>query len=120
MKKASHIRPALRFRKWCRKAYAMFASIGKCVTIGCIKKSIADAALGKQGDTCVLPAVWISLDGRTEEEEEDTGWKPDEERFLIGEPSLQIIAEDYFDMEQFFTNKKCRTGVLPYSCPAFY
>lgn len=37
----------IRFHRWSRKKYAMFGSIGKCVTIGCVCKSIADASLGK-------------------------------------------------------------------------
>lgn len=38
----------LRFRKWSRKAYAAFASLGRCVTIGCLSKSVADSSLKKQ------------------------------------------------------------------------
>ncbi len=38
----------LRFRRWSRKAYASFASIGRHVTIGCVSKSIADKSLNKQ------------------------------------------------------------------------
>lgn len=38
----------LRFRKWSRKAYAAFASLGRCVTIGCLPKSVADSSLSKQ------------------------------------------------------------------------
>lgn len=40
--------PVLRFRRWCRKGYAVFCSLGKCVTIGTLKKGIADRSLGKQ------------------------------------------------------------------------
>ena len=39
---------ALRFRRWSRKRYAAFASIGRCVTIGCLRKSVADSSLSKQ------------------------------------------------------------------------
>ena len=38
----------IRFRKWSRKAYAAFASLGRCVTIGCLPKSVADSSLSKQ------------------------------------------------------------------------
>ncbi len=38
----------IRFRKWSRKAYAVFASIGRNVTIGCLPKSVADSSLSKQ------------------------------------------------------------------------
>ncbi len=37
----------IRFRRWSRKSYSMFASIGKYVTIGQVCKSIAEASLSK-------------------------------------------------------------------------
>lgn len=39
---------SFRFRRWNRKAYAAFASIGRHVTIGLVHKSIADKSLAKQ------------------------------------------------------------------------
>ncbi len=38
---------ALRFRRWSRNAYAVFFSLGKCISIGSLKKSISDASLPK-------------------------------------------------------------------------
>lgn len=43
--------PSLRFRRWSRKAYAAFASVGRHVTIGCVHKGIADRSLAKQVST---------------------------------------------------------------------
>ena len=37
----------IRFRQWSRKGYAIFASLGKHVTIGHVCKSIAEASLTK-------------------------------------------------------------------------
>lgn len=48
MEKSTHIKHTIRFRRWSRKAYATFASIGRYVTIGFLRKSIADSSLGKQ------------------------------------------------------------------------
>lgn len=48
MKAIKHLPTTIRFRKWSRKAYAAFASIGKCVTIGHVSKSIADNSLSKR------------------------------------------------------------------------
>ena len=48
MRKRQLYRTTLRFRKWSRKAYAAFASLGRCVTIGCLPKSVADSSLSKQ------------------------------------------------------------------------
>lgn len=51
MRKKLSVRHTLRFRRWSRKAYAAFVSIGRCVTIGCLRKSIADCSLSKQKAT---------------------------------------------------------------------
>ena len=48
VRKRQLYRTTLRFRKWSRKAYAAFASLGRCVTIGCLPKSVADSSLSKQ------------------------------------------------------------------------
>ncbi|EKU87850.1 hypothetical protein [Bacteroides oleiciplenus] len=48
MKKVQSHRKTIRFRKWSRKAYAAFASLGQWVTIGCLPKGVADCSLSKQ------------------------------------------------------------------------
>ncbi len=48
MKRTATARHIIRFRRWSRKAYAAFASIGRCVTIGCLRKGVADSSLSKQ------------------------------------------------------------------------
>ena len=45
MRKRRLYRTTIRFRKWSRKAYA---SLGRCVTIGCLPKNVADCSLSKQ------------------------------------------------------------------------
>lgn len=42
-----HSVPSIRFRRWSRKAYAVFLSLGRCVTIGHVSKSITEASLSK-------------------------------------------------------------------------
>lgn len=42
------IHPSLRFKRWSRKSYAIFCSIGRHVTIGNLKNIIADTLLRKQ------------------------------------------------------------------------
>lgn len=42
------IKPTARFRRWTRKGYAMFSSLGRCVTIGQLRKNVTERALGKQ------------------------------------------------------------------------
>lgn len=48
MNKVYKYRQSIRFRRWSRKAYAIFCSVGRCVTIGCLSKAVVDSSLGKQ------------------------------------------------------------------------
>ena len=49
MKKERYISHSfIRFRQWSRKAYAIFATLGLCVTIGQLRKNITECALCKQ------------------------------------------------------------------------
>ncbi len=43
-----YFKKSVRFRKWSRKAYAIFASICYQVSIGHVNKDIADSALAKK------------------------------------------------------------------------
>ena len=77
MRNTSPTAPTIRFRRWSRKAYAAFASIGRCVTIGCLRKSVADSSLSKQKTAgtdghagCGEESTWK---GKTEGRETDTG-----------------------------------------------
>ncbi len=44
----------IRFRRWCRKGYAIFCSLGKTVAIGNLRKGIVEASLKKQPGVCLL------------------------------------------------------------------
>ncbi len=48
MRKRTNIKSIIRFRRWSRKKYAAFVSMGRCVTIGCLRKNVADSSLSKQ------------------------------------------------------------------------
>ncbi len=39
----------IRFRRWSRNRYAAFYSLGRCVNIGTLSKSVIEASLRKQG-----------------------------------------------------------------------
>ncbi len=74
---------ALRFRYWSRKGYAIFAGIGKCVTIGCLRKSVVEQSLTKQlPDGRVIPATSFSLSA------ENTG---DETPFAFCSALIQTV-----------------------------
>lgn len=77
MKITTPARHTIRFRRWSRKAYAAFASIGHCVTIGNLPKSVADSSLSKQKATgsaghasCGKDSAW---EGVAEGKETDIG-----------------------------------------------
>lgn len=95
MNKLYRIKQVTRFRRWCRKAYAMFCSLGKCVTIGNLKKGIADVSLEKLPNVCVL----FSVCKFAEEDDED---KANEElnplenllQMFLVQPQLQVVDVD--------------------------
>lgn len=47
----------IRFRRWCRKGYAIFCSLGKTVAIGNLRKGIVEASLKKQPGVCLLSVL---------------------------------------------------------------
>lgn len=49
---------ALRFCRWCRKGYAVFVSLGRCVTIGRLCREIADRSLCKQQNALGLALLF--------------------------------------------------------------
>lgn len=55
MKKRLIHQASLRFRRWSRKGFATFASIGRNVTIGHLPKGVADCSLRKQTNTVSSP-----------------------------------------------------------------
>lgn len=55
MKKKPAHKQNIRFRRWSRKGYAAFASIGRQVTIGCLRKNVADSSLRKQDAVQTIP-----------------------------------------------------------------
>lgn len=45
--RTSHLALSLRFRRWSRKAWAVFASVGREVTIGTLRDGIAEQSMAK-------------------------------------------------------------------------
>lgn len=83
----------IRFRRWSRKGYAMFYSLGKCVTIGNLKKGIADVSLGKQANVCTSFSVCLPLVQEDPAEDEwDEGMIPSEYllQLLLVQPQQQV------------------------------
>ena len=117
----------IRFRRWSRKAYAAFASIGRCVTIGCLRKSVADSSLSKQKKTgtaghagCGEESTWKGI---THSRQTDIGIPSGSEAALVNgimEPgtNLQVLFREpvtcaYANtgkQETYISETKNRTG----------
>lgn len=61
----------IRFRRWTRKGYAIFSSLGRCVTIGTLGREVADASLKKQKTAIPLNPIKTGGNVSYEEEMED-------------------------------------------------
>lgn len=59
-----------RFRYWSRKGYAAFSSLGKCVTIGCLRKNVTEQALMKQPMLLATEPEEMRFAGETNEKVE--------------------------------------------------
>lgn len=89
------VKPILRFRRWSRKSYAMFLSMGKCVTIGYLKKSVIEASLNKQ--QAPISYTYTNQEDLNTSAEEESGSSPDilQTSFLIA-MLLQCLSKDRF------------------------
>lgn len=61
-----HTRLIIRFRRWCRKHYAAFRSIGVCVNIGNLRQETIEASLRKQP----IKRLFVSLFTLTDKEKD--------------------------------------------------
>jgi hypothetical protein len=72
MKKTAKTRQhVIHFRRWSRKGYAVFCSIGRCVLIGRLGKNVAEASLKKQKAVCFWTSTEESGIDREREDEPD-------------------------------------------------
>lgn len=94
----------IRFRRWSRKAYAAFFSLGKCVAIGCLKKKIADISLKKQPNVCTLFSVCRP---ETDDEREEEVTDDDRVTFLE-----LLVLKEYCIQPQFVAEKNALFIIL--------
>ena len=76
MNKLYRSKQMIRFRRWSRKRYAMFCSLGKCVTIGTLKKGVTDVSLGKQANICTSGSVCLPVEEDRAEDEAEEALNP--------------------------------------------
>ena len=111
MKQLCQNKHTIRFRYWNRKKYAIFYSLGKCVTIGNLKKEIADVSLGKQANVCTAFSVCSSARKEDAGEEYEEGMPPVES--MLQMLRIQLPQPQVADVIcLFYLNKYC----LPERC----
>lgn len=111
MKQLCQNKHTIRFRYWNRKKYAIFYSLGKCVTIGNLKKEIADVSLGKQANVCTAFSVCSSARKENAGEEYEEGMPPVES--MLQMLRIQLPQPQVADVIcLFYLNKYC----LPERC----
>ena len=87
---------SLRFRRWSHKSYAAFASIGQTVTIGCLRKSVADSSLRKQIHTMdsLLPSTTsyiMTIEQLKQRVLAGTALSPEEAAWLAGTTDREAL-----------------------------
>lgn len=115
----------LRFRRWSRKRYAAFCSVGRVVSIGQVKKSITDASLGKQGLAAVLAAT--DEGGRPDDTalDDGSGGPTASPTLLLEEEAVQAcqavaanpVPSRHIRSVRFRTRRAARPGGAAGSCP---
>jgi hypothetical protein len=78
----------LRFRRWSRKAYAAFCSIGRCVSIGRLGKNVVEASLKKRN-----PSTAACLQKPAEATDMDTGEEAETADVLLQLLSAAVICQ---------------------------
>ena len=110
MKQLCQNKHTIRFRYWSRKKYAMFYSLGKYVTIGNLKKEIADVSLGKQANVCTAFSVCSSARKEDAGEEYEEGMAPVESmlqmlRIQLPQPQVADVI-CLFYLNKYFVCRK--------------
>ncbi len=92
------IQSGLRFRRWSRVKYAMFASLGVCVSIGVVSNNIAEKSVSK---TSKIIAEFIESFSTTESDQNDDSleyalFTKQLQEILISENSSDYTAAKFF------------------------
>ena len=90
MKRETGQQHIIHFRRWSRKGYAAFSSLGRCVVIDSLKKGVVDSSLKKQPNICTLLTVRRpEMEDELEYEVTDNDRNAHLELLLLLENSLQ-------------------------------
>lgn len=108
-------RASIRFRRWSRKRYAAFCSVGRVVTIGCLDKGIAEASLRKQ-QGIIRPGTCLERGEEPESGTDSSGGGPDmhvEVRPLLDALLGMAVVTEAAVEEVPYLNKKNRQAYGP-------
>lgn len=107
--KGAHINKAVRFRRWTRKTYAVFASLGKTISIGNLKIGMAGQTLFRGFER--LDRVFTEQSG---DDVSDSEYEPDRltTDFLLATEIISVPASQYAEaadlMYIYFINQTVR------------
>jgi hypothetical protein len=123
MRKVTQTQPSvIHFRRWSRKRYAVFCSIGRCVSIRQVNKSVSDASLKKQKPSLTMPFLKLTGEPDSGEKEGEADESPSLLRLITILIQPQTVTETC-GCSAFVLNKPDENiaGQIPYYiCPAFY
>ncbi len=110
-----HIRPVIRFRQWSRKAYAVFASLGREVVISRVGKSITEASLCKVAKytVCEMRHYIPGYEATEPEPAPPDIGTPELELMLLVEPTISAVPAASYLID---SNIAVRPALRPVKC----
>lgn len=112
----------IRFRCWTRKGYAMFSSLGRCVTIGTLGREVADASLKKQKVGVSINTEWTDKNISCNERPEDD--LPDDISIGLGLVVFSLPANETYCAEYNYNIKTKFNNIsrkdISYISPAIF
>ncbi len=123
MRKRINTQPSvIHFRRWSRKRYAAFCSIGRCVSIRKVNKSVIEASLMKQRPSLAISLRIVTDTPDIHEKEEEPDLPPSLLRLLnmLIQPqtTTEVCGSIFFTVNK--PDKKIAGQIFNCICPAFY
>lgn len=94
----------IHFRRWSRKGYAIFCSLGRCVLIRQLRKSLTEASLKKQKSISIVSLWMLKEEYNIQSDEEDLSLL-DSLSWLLDMLVQPQVASDVCASNKFLLNK---------------